>query len=168
MSATAAAPISHTVTWDPPSEGPRGPALSGLEALRRSLAEGRRRSPISTLMDFDLTGVEHGRVVFEGRPGVQHYNPINIVHGGFAATLMDAALWSAVQSTLEAGQGCTTLDLKVNYFRPITVATGVVTCTARVVNRGGRTAYAEAEVKDAAGKLYAHATSSLMIVTLGA
>lgn len=160
----AAGKTSHTVSWDPPPERGRYAGQNGLEVMKRTLAEGGARSPISALMDFDLVEAEPGRVVFEGRPGPQHMNPIGIVHGGFAATLLDAALWSAVQTTVQPGEGNTTLDLKVNYFRPMVADMGVVICEALVVNRGGRTAFAEGRIVDRAGKLYAHGASSLMIL----
>ncbi len=158
--------LSHTVTWDPPPPRGRYVGANGLEVMRRTLAEGGARSPISALMDFDLVEAEAGRVAFVGRPGPQHVNPIGIVHGGFAATLLDAALWSAVQTTIEPGQGNTTVDLKVNYFRPMTADMGEVRCEAEVVNRGGRMAFAEGRITDSAGKLYAHGASTLMILKL--
>ncbi|WP_296596114.1 PaaI family thioesterase [Phenylobacterium sp.] len=160
------AAYSHTVTWDPPPERGRYAGHNGLDVMRRTLAEGGARSPISALMDFDLVRADLGHVVFEGRPGPQHVNPIGIVHGGFAATLLDAALWSAVQTTIEPGQGNTTVDLKVNYFRPMTADMGLVTCEATIVNRGSRIAMAEGRITDRAGKLYAHGASTLMILKL--
>ena len=166
MTTATAAKTSHTVTWDPQPEKGRYHGLNGLEVMKRVLAEGGGRSPISALLDFDMTHAEVGRVKFVGRPGPQHLNPIGIVHGGFAATLLDAALWSAVQTTIEPGFGNTTVDLKVNYFRPMTAQMGEVTCEAWIVNRGSRVAFAEAQVSDAAGKLYAHGASTLMILTL--
>src|SRR5688572_13838502 len=95
------------------------PAPTGLETLRRSLQEGAARSPISELMDFQSLAFEAGQAVFQGNPGKKHYNPIGIVHGGFAATLLDAAMWSAVHTTLPAGMASTTLELKINYLRPM-------------------------------------------------
>lgn len=157
---------SHTITLDPPPPRGRYAGSNGLEVMKRALAEGGARSPISALMDFDMVEAELGRVRFVGRPGPQHVNPIGIVHGGFAATLLDAALWSAVQTTIEPGQGNTTVDLKVNYFRPMTAEMGEVWCEAEVINRGGRIAFAEGRITDAAGKLYAHGASTLMILKL--
>lgn len=166
MTATTAQKLSHTVTWDPPPERGRYAGKNGLEVMQETIAEGGSRTPISALMDFELKQAELGHVVFEGRPGPQHVNPIGIVHGGFAATLLDAALWTAVQTTIQPGEGNTTIDLKVNYFRPMTADMEPVICEARVVNRGGRTAFAEASIKDKAGKLYAHGASTLMILKL--
>ena len=90
--------------------------------------------------------------------------PIGVVHGGFAATVMDAACWTAVMTTNAPGETHTTLDLKVNYTRAITPETGPVRCEGRIINRGGRLAIAEARLADNNGKLLAHATSTLMII----
>src|SRR5688500_8576617 len=136
MTVATAAKTSHTVTWDPPPGRGRYAGQNGLEVMQRVMAEGGARSPISALMDFDLTRAALGHVVFEGRPGPQHVNPIGIVHGGFAATLLDAALWTAVQTTIQPGEGNTTIDLKVNYFRPMSAGMGPVICEAKVLNRG--------------------------------
>ncbi|WP_332764573.1 PaaI family thioesterase [Phenylobacterium sp.] len=142
----------------------KGPALSGLEALRRNLAKGGPRSPISELMDFHSVEFDDGKAQMQGNPGHKHYNPIGIVHGGFAATLLDAAMWSAVHTTLPAGMASTTLELKINYLRPMTVDTGPVLCEGKVISRGKRTALAEASIRDRAGKLYAHGTSTLLLM----
>ena len=154
---------SHTVTWDIENNLAGYIGLSGLEAMRRNIEEGSRRTPIGALMNFRLVSADHGVAVLEGTPGVEHTNPLGIVHGGFAATLLDAALWSAVQSTLEAGFINTTLELKVNYTRPMNAMTGTVTCEGRVVHRGSKVATAEATLKGPDGKLYAHGTSTLLI-----
>ncbi len=157
---------SHTVTWDVENNLAGYIGLSGLEAMRRNIEEGSRRTPIGALMNFRLVSAEPGKALLEGTPGVEHTNPLGIVHGGFAATLLDAALWSAVQTTLDAGFTNTTLELKVNYTRPMIAATGKVTCEGRVVHRGSRVATAEATLKGGDGKLYAHGTSTLLISKL--
>ncbi len=90
------------------------------------------------------------------------------MHGGLAATLCDTAVGCAVHSTLPAGAGYTTLELKVNFIRPLSVDTGRVFCEGRVIHVGGRVATAEARVTDAAGKLYAHATTTCMVFRPGA
>lgn len=92
-----------------------------------------------------------------------HYNPIGVVHGGVAATLLDSAMGCAVHSTLPAGAGYTTLEIIVNYLRPLTVATGPVRCEAKVIHLGGRTATAEGRIEDDRGRLYAHGTTTCMI-----
>ncbi len=144
---------------------PEVPArLSGLEQLRAMVASGRRPG-IAALLDFDLVEIGDGVAVFEGTPGLHAYNPIGTVHGGYAATLLDSACGCAVHSRLTAEQGYTTLELKVAYHRAITVTTGRVRAAGRVVSIGRRAAFAEATLTDADGRLYASATSTLLVMT---
>ena len=119
--------------------------------------------PMSEVLGVHLAEVENGRVVFEGLPEFRYYNPIGTVHGGFAATLLDSALGCAVFSTLAKGDGWTTLELKFNLVRPMTKDTGPVRAEGRIVHRGRTVATAEGDLKDSAGKLYAHATTTTMI-----
>jgi len=119
--------------------------------------------PISELLDFHLVEAEEGRAVFEGVPEFRHYNPIGTVHGGFAATLLDSALGCAIFSTIARGDGWTTLELKFNLVRPLTKDTGVVRAEGRIVHRGRTVATSEGDLRDRAGKLYAHATTTCMI-----
>ena len=114
-------------------------------------------------MNFNLAELEEGRAVFTVEPAEYHYNPIGVVHGGVAATLLDSAMGCAVHSVLPAGAGYTTLEIKVNYVRAMTSETGEVRCEARVVHVGGRTATAEGRITDAGGKLYAHGTATCML-----
>jgi uncharacterized protein (TIGR00369 family) len=155
---------TRTVSWENPkalAEAARG--LTGLEFLKKVASGELPRPPISALMNFGLTELEEGRAVFTVEPAEYHYNPIGVVHGGLAATLLDSAMGCAVHSTLPAGAGYTTLEIKVNYVRALTAETGAVRCEARVIHVGGRTATAEGKVLDAAGKLYAHATTTCII-----
>ncbi len=138
--------------------------LSGLEQLRALVASGRRPG-IAASLDFDLVEIGDGLAVFEGTPGLHAYNPIGTVHGGYAATLLDSACGCAVHSKLTAEQGYTTLELKVAYHRAITVTTGRVRAAGRVVSIGRRAAFAEATLTDADGRLYASATSTLLVMT---
>jgi uncharacterized protein (TIGR00369 family) len=117
-------------------------------------------------MDFRIVTIEAGRVVFEGRPSEAVYNPIGTVHGGFAATLLDSACGCVVHSMLGEGQSYTTLELKVAYHRPIKADTGPVYAEGKIISMGRRAAWAEARLTDAAGRLYATATSSLLICPL--
>ena len=101
--------------------------------------------------------------MFEGLPEFRHYNPIGTVHGGFAATLLDSALGCAIFSTLAKGEAWTTLELKLNLVRPISKDTGPVRAEGRIIHRGRTVATSEGTVKDRAGKLYAHATTTCMV-----
>jgi uncharacterized protein (TIGR00369 family) len=135
----------------------------GLTFLR-GLIDGRFPAPpITQTLGFALSEVEHGRAVFTGTPETRHYNPIGTVHGGFAMTLLDSALACAIHSTLARGETYTTLEIKVNLVRPLTTETGPVRAEGRLIHRGRTLATSEGDIKDADGKLYAHATTTCMI-----
>jgi uncharacterized protein (TIGR00369 family) len=119
--------------------------------------------PFSELLGLHLVEVEEGRAVFEGVPEFRHYNPIGTVHGGFAATLLDFALGSAIFSRIAEGDTWTTLELKLNLVRPLSKDTGPVRGEGRIVHRGRTVATSEGDLKDRAGKLYAHPTTTCMI-----
>lgn len=142
------------------AEMPAG--LTGVEQLQR-LLHGSRGPAIGETLGFRLVEVEEGRVVFEGTPGLHVYNPIGTVHGGYAATLLDSACGCAAHSRLSANQGYTTLELKVAYHRAMTADTGTVRAEGRVLSIGRRAAFTEASITDAQGKLYASATSTLLV-----
>ncbi len=155
---------TRTISWqDPRAQAETARSLSGLEYLQKIVAGELPRPPISALMNFGITELSEGRAVFTVEPAEYHYNPIGVVHGGLAATLLDSAMGCAVHSTLPAGVGYTTLEIKVNYIRPLTAEMGIVRCEAKVIHIGGRTATAEGRVLDASGKLYAHATTTCII-----
>jgi uncharacterized protein (TIGR00369 family) len=140
--------------------------VTGLEFLRAIAAGELPGAPIAELLGFAPVEAEEGRVVFAAVPDERHYNPIGTVHGGLAATLLDSAMGCAVHSTLPAGAGYTTLELKVNFTRPITTETGRILCEGTVVHRGGRVATAEGRVfAEADGKLLAHGTTTCLILS---
>jgi uncharacterized protein (TIGR00369 family) len=120
--------------------------------------------PFASLLNFDLVEVSEGHAAFAVNPAEYHYNPIGVVHGGLAATLLDSAMGCAVHSMLPAGAGYTTLEIKVNFIRAMTAETGRVRCEANVVHSGARTATAEGRIVDEAGKLYAHGTTTCLIL----
>jgi uncharacterized protein (TIGR00369 family) len=136
--------------------------LSGLEMMQKMIADGRR-PPIGDTLQFTLAEVEKGRAVFRATPGPHAYNPIGVVHGGYAATLLDSACGVAVHSMLEPGQGYTTLELKVAYHRPMTNETGEVEAVGKVLSFGRRVAFSEAQLTDSRGRLLASATSTLLV-----
>jgi uncharacterized protein (TIGR00369 family) len=119
--------------------------------------------PITQTLGFTLAEVDPGRAVFTGIPEFRHYNPIGSVHGGFAMTLLDSALACAIHSTLAKGETYTTLEIKVNLVRPLTSDTGTVRAEGRVIHRGRTVATSEGDIRDAGGKLYAHASTTCMI-----
>ena len=156
-----------TVSWEDPRKlGEAGRGLTGLEFLQKIVAGELPPAPIAALMNFELVELSEGHAIFAVEPKEYHYNPIGVVHGGLAATLLDSAMGCAVHSTLPAGAGYTTLEIKVNFVRPITADTGRVRAEAKLIHLGGRTATAEGRVIDEAGKLYAHATTTCLILRL--
>lgn len=136
--------------------------LSGLEQLRALIKAGRR-PPIGETMDFTLVEVDLGRAVFAGAPSAKVYNPMGAVHGGYAAALLDSACGCAVHSKLDASQAYTTLELKIAYHKALSDKTGLVRAEGIVLSIGRRVAFSEAKLTDQAGKLYASATSTLLI-----
>ena len=153
---------SHS--WEDPAPlRERASAMSGLECLRQVIAGELPQPPMAKLMDIRLVEVDNGRAVFSSIPGEHHYNPLGSVHGGFGATLLDSAMGCAVHSTLNAGDDYTTLELKINFLRPLTHATGDVRGIGTIVYAGRTTALAEGRIEDAEGKLYAFATSTCLI-----
>ncbi len=154
-----------TVSWDDAASlAKAGRSMSGLEFLR-ALVEGRLPPPpIAQLLGFTLVEVAPGHAVFECVPGEQHYNPIGVVHGGLAMTLLDSAMGCCVQTQMPAGTGYTTLEAKTNLVRAITTATGKLRAIGKLVHAGSRIATAEGRLEDAAGKLYAHATTTCIVL----
>jgi uncharacterized protein (TIGR00369 family) len=139
-----------------------GGDLDGLSQLRALIASGRKPG-ILVALDFDFIEVDAGRAVFAGTPGEHAYNPIGAVHGGYAATLLDSACGCAVHSRLTASQAFATLELKVAYHKRVTKETGLLRAEGKLLSFGQRVAFAEAKLTDAQGKLYASATSTLLV-----
>jgi uncharacterized protein (TIGR00369 family) len=153
------------VSWEDPGEiAAQARAMQGL-AFLRAIRDGEiPPAPIQRLLCFGLTEADEGRVVFSAEPEEQHYNPIGVVHGGFAATLLDSALGASVHSTLEQGQGYTTLETKFNLVRAITAETGTIRAEGRVLHRGRQVATAEGTLRDGDERLLAHATSTCLVL----
>ena len=137
-------------------------ALNGREYLE-ALMQGRGSAPLGILLSFRLVEVGDGIAVFEGLPKAEHYNPARTVHGGWIASILDSALGCAVHTKLAPGVGYGTVELKVNFVRAMTEATGPVLCRGEVVHMGRRMATSEGRLLDAAGKLYAHGSCTCMI-----
>ncbi|WP_430787794.1 PaaI family thioesterase [Actinoplanes sp. G11-F43] len=155
---------TRTFGWADPAEhahllGRR----SGLEILQAVASGELPPPPIMSLIDGQGMTVEEGSVTLDLEPREFHYNPLGTVHGGVLSTLLDTAAACSVHSTLPAGVAYTSMDLNVKFLRPATIASGRLSCTGTVLQRGRRTALAEARITDAAGRLIAHATSSCMI-----
>lgn len=154
---------THTWTVGPPLA--EYTHLTGEEILLEMIA-GRIQEPaICSTMDFHVTEAKAGRAVFEGEPGDHLYNPMNTVHGGYLATLLDSALGCAVLSRLPAGVGYTTTQLNVHMLRPLFADSGLLRCEGEVLHLGRTMATAEARVVGVEnGKLYAHGTTTCAIL----
>lgn len=156
---------TRTLRYEVPSRDTRALfALSGLEQLQ-AMAEGRHPAPpISSHIGLEFVRVADGDVVMTAVPDESHYNPIGSIHGGFFATLLDSACGCAVHSTLPAGVGYTSLEIKVSFLRPITADTGTVTAHGWVARRGRSATFAEADIRDAGGRVLATATSTCLVI----
>ena len=153
-----------TVSWDDPMPGAKqAAAMSGREYLAAIVAGRFPAPPIAKLMGFHLAEIGEGFAVFECTPGEKHYNPIGVVHGGLACTLLDSCMSCAVHTMLPAGMAYTTVEVKINFVRAIAAQTGALRAEGRVVHPGKRMATAEGKLLDASGKLYAHGTATCMI-----
>ncbi|MBQ0992306.1 PaaI family thioesterase [Micromonospora sp. PSH03] len=158
---------SRTFTWaDPSVNAAQVGRRSGLDMLRAMIAGELAAPPVMHLLDMTRMEADEGRVVVELTPQEFHYNPLGSVHGGVLSTLLDTAAGCAVHTTLPAGVGYTSLDLNVKFLRPVTVDSGTLRCEGTVLQRGRRTALAEARITDAADRLIAHATSTCLILPL--
>ncbi|MBI1942833.1 MAG: PaaI family thioesterase [Betaproteobacteria bacterium] len=156
---------SLTVSWeDPLAAFEEGKKLAPLEYMRAVCAGRIPAPPIARLLGMRLAKVDAGEAVFELTPAEQHYNPIGVVHGGIAFTLLDSAMGCSVHTMLPPGKGYTTLEIKANLVRPITLQTGPIRATGKVIHLGRQTATAEARIEDAAGKLYAHGSTTCIIL----
>jgi uncharacterized protein (TIGR00369 family) len=154
----------RTYEWDDPTPGAQQVlTMSGLDYLNAIARGDLPHAPIADTLGFDGAEFDEGTATFWVTPQEWHYNPIGTVHGGLAATLFDSALGCAVHTVLPAGTGYTTVELKVNYLRPLTKDTGRVRCEAHAIHVGGRIATAEAKLVDGAGRLYGHATTTCMV-----
>ncbi len=138
-------------------------SMNGLDFLQKLLDGTLPAPPFAALLGFRPTEVESGRVVFIATPDAKLYNPIGSVHGGFAATLLDSCMGCAVQSKLKAGEGYTTVELKVNFVRQISADTGEVRAEGKVIHVGKQIALAEGRLTDTRGRLLAHATTTCMV-----
>ncbi len=154
----------HTLTWEDPKISARDAgSISGIDYLR-AIKNGQIESPpVAKLVGYRIAEVENGRAVFTLTPAEYHYNPFATVHGGIASTILDTTMTAAVLSTLPVGLGCSTLEIKVNFIRPITKKTGEMRCEAKIIHVGKRIATAAGKLMDGNKKLYAHAVGTCLV-----
>jgi uncharacterized protein (TIGR00369 family) len=122
--------------------------------------------PMAALMQFGLVDVEPGKAVLTCQPDGSVYNPNGGVHGGLVCTLLDSAAGLALHSTLPAGKGYTSIEIKVNYLKAVRLDAGPLTATGTVVKSGSRVGFTEGVVTNAAGAVVATATSTLLVFDL--
>jgi uncharacterized protein (TIGR00369 family) len=169
MDATGSAERAETFSWTDPRVGLEHLArMSGLEYLSGMRDGTIPRPPMAALMNLTLVAVDSGQVEFECRPAEAHYNPLGLVHGGLACTLLDTVVGCAAHSTLAVGFGYTSIDISVSYLRPITLNHGMLRAEGEVVKQGQRVIFAEGRIFGPAGELLATATSSLLVISAGA
>ena len=158
----------RTFTWEDPMIGAgKAMTMNGLDYLKEIEAGIIPPPPIGLLMDFSICSIKPGEVIFDVTPSEFHYNPIGMVHGGLYATIMDSTMGSAIQTTLPAGSGYSTIDLQITYIKSARIETGTLTCVGKVIHSGRKIATGYAEVRDSKGVLYAHATTTCMILSTG-
>ncbi|OLC24696.1 MAG: hypothetical protein AUG06_03720 [Actinobacteria bacterium 13_1_20CM_2_65_11] len=156
---------TRSITWEDPTIALESSAgMSGLEFIQAIFSGKLPAPPITATMGFSAGTAEEGRATFFAEAGEHVYNPIGVVHGGFAMTILDSAMGCAVHTTLAADEAYTTLETKVNFVRPITLETGRLRCEGVVLHRGGKVATAEGRlVAERTGKLLAHGTSTCLV-----
>ncbi|MET0474690.1 MAG: PaaI family thioesterase [Mycobacterium sp.] len=158
---------SKVVSWhDPSPTTATGLSMPGIDYLHAMIDGTLPPPPISGLMEFTMVSAEPGRVVFTCQPDESAYNPIGTVHGGLVCTLLDSVVGCAMHSTLPQGKGYTSVEIKVNYLKPVRSSSGLLTATGTVVKSGSRVGFAEGAVTDAAGAVVATASSTLLVFDL--
>ena len=155
----------RTYQWEDPMQGAsEGGAMSGYDYLR-AMTDGKLPlPPLLHTLDFKVGSLDKGIVSFEFEPQEFHYNPLGTVHGGVITAILDSAMGCSVHSLLPAGTFYTTLELKVNFLKPITIKSGTLKATGKVINLGSRTALVEAQLTGSNGTIYAHAVSTCMLI----
>ena len=138
-------------------------SLSGMQVFEAIFAGELPAPPIGETLDFIPIHMALGEAVFQGKPQLRHYNPLGTVHGGWFCTLLDSAVGCAVHTTLPAGKGYTTLEIKVNMLRPLTDAVPLVRAEGKVIHAGRQVATADGRIVGPDGKIYAHATTTCLI-----
>jgi len=158
----------RSVTWPDPAISVKAfRTLNGLELLRKIASGEIPQPPICHLLGYRLVEAEPGFAAFELTTGEHQLNPAGTVHGGVACTLLDSAMSCAVQTKIPGGSVYTTLELKVNLVRAILPTTGLLRCEGRAIHVGSRIGTAEGKLIDGASKLYAHGTTTCMIMAQG-
>ena len=159
---------SRLIEWENPAAFHElAGSMTGLEFLKAIGRQELPKPPMMSTLGIEALAAEEGRVTLAVEPQEYHYNPLGVAHGGLAATLADTAMGCAVHSMLKAGVGYTTIELKMNFVRPLKSGMGRVTCEGILLHLGSRIATAEARVVDDRGRLHAHGTSTCLLIGAG-
>ena len=156
---------TKAICWDDPQKSKRDAlaTISGLDYLKAIKENRISPPPVANLVGYTICEVDNGYAAFELNPAEYHYNPFATVHGGILSTLLDTAMTSSVLSTLPKGFSCTTIEIKVNFIKPVTADTGLLKCEASPLHVGKKIASVEGKLKDKNGLLYAHGVSTCSI-----
>jgi uncharacterized protein (TIGR00369 family) len=156
---------AKTITWDDPQNNKRETiaTISGLDYLKAIMENKISPPPVANLVGYKICDVDIGYAAFELNPAEYHYNPFATVHGGILSILLDSAMTTSVLTTLPKGISCTTIEIKVNFIKPVTADTGLLKCEASPLHVGKKIATAEGKLKDKNGLLYAHGVSTCSI-----
>ena len=156
---------TRTIQWEDPRISSRDTqSISGLDYLCAIRDGNIAPPPAAHLVGYHIVNVDTGQAVFELNPSECHYNPFSTVHGGLLSTLLDTAMTAAVMTVLPAGKACSTLELKVNFIRPVSSRTGLIRAKADIIHTGKQIATVQGYIRDTKEKLYAHATSTCLII----
>jgi uncharacterized protein (TIGR00369 family) len=157
----------RTHKWANPLElAAKATTMSGFDFLNAILNGEIPPAPIAETLDFHPLSLEKGKVVFEFEPKEFHYNPIGSVHGGVISTVLDTVMGCSLQSALPEGLGYTTLELKINFIKAVSIKNGKLKSTGKIIHLGKSTALVEADLRDEQGNLFAHGVSTCMVLNL--
>jgi uncharacterized protein (TIGR00369 family) len=157
-------PRNRTYGWEDPAPlALQAKQLAGLDFLEKMINAELPLPPLIHTLDLKVSSIQTGRAEFSFQPQEFHYNPLGSVHGGVITAILDSAMGCALHSVLPLGTGYTSIDIKVNFLKPINIKTGLLKATGTIINQGNRTALLEGRLTDENGKLFAHSTSTCMI-----
>ena len=164
----AADPRTRTFRWaDPAQFADPISKMSGLDFMRAFLTGQLPSPPFMELLGVRLVSVDPGSVCFEFEPSEFMYSPLGNVHGGIVTVMLDTAMGCSFHTTLPPGVGYTTVELKVSFYRSVTAKSGTLRAVGRILHSGSRVAAVEARLEDQGGQLFAHATSTLLVLRPG-
>jgi uncharacterized protein (TIGR00369 family) len=156
---------TKTIAWQDPlkatSQISKMPGLDYLQAIRNGKTA---HPPLLHTLEFAIDSIQKGEAIFSFLPQEFHYNTLGTVHGGVISAILDSAMGCSLHSLLPAGTGYTTLELKVNFLKAVTTRTGKLRAIGRVIHAGSRTALVEAQLTSDDNTIYAHATSTCLIL----